>query len=621
MNRLLQSFVHTLQTNDEVEEKKMTAHSTSNLVASPPPMPVSDEQYEDLDLDSPAATAASDFFSIQNVQSPLARARAPFQSSRVPVSTSSLLSSHPTHPSPSHHNDHLTQDKHFSPTHKSCTNASEGFTSPRSAVYFSQNHYHKPLHAIPHQAPASADQLFSQPHKFCHDTAGAFGGPNSATDNSQHQYQENLHAILHAAPASADQLFSESQATTDDAAVPFGSPNSASNYSQYLHQEPLQAFNYEAPASADQLFSESQATSYDAAGPFGSPNAASNYSQHLHQEPLQAFKYEAPASADQLFSQSQKTSDDAAGAFGCSNSTSVYSKHQYQEPLQAINYEAPGSADQLFLESKTTSNDDAGAFGSPNSATNYSQHQYQEPLQSINHEAATADQLFSESQATSNDDVGVFGSSNSASDYSQQQYQEPSQTINRGVLAQTFSHDTEKRAIRNGLSSPAIKQSKPMQTSVSADQLGQNDYYGAPDSNVKEHDDYHDLSCQTRTTIRSFDNRSNHSPVSSSKVSQSPSGSQKRLQVENELRFSLDALSLVENSLPKSAVPRTRMQESTSSGFEVESHELMLQYKRTAERLENEKAELLDILAAQAEQFYVMQAYIEQLQEDKMSHG
>ncbi|ETV82853.1 hypothetical protein H257_04630 [Aphanomyces astaci] len=45
--------------------------------------------------------------------------------------------------------------------------------------------------------------------------------------------------------------------------------------------------------------------------------------------------------------------------------------------------------------------------------------------------------------------------------------------------------------------------------------------------------------------------------------------------------------------------------------------QLMLQYKHMAERLEHEKNELLDILTAQADQFYAMQAYIDQLVADK----
>ncbi|KDO22609.1 hypothetical protein SPRG_12589 [Saprolegnia parasitica CBS 223.65] len=43
-------------------------------------------------------------------------------------------------------------------------------------------------------------------------------------------------------------------------------------------------------------------------------------------------------------------------------------------------------------------------------------------------------------------------------------------------------------------------------------------------------------------------------------------------------------------------------------------YQLMTQYKAMAERLEKEKAELLQILTQQAEQFYAMQAYIEELQ-------
>ncbi|KAH9107318.1 hypothetical protein LEN26_008612 [Aphanomyces euteiches] len=45
--------------------------------------------------------------------------------------------------------------------------------------------------------------------------------------------------------------------------------------------------------------------------------------------------------------------------------------------------------------------------------------------------------------------------------------------------------------------------------------------------------------------------------------------------------------------------------------------QLMLQYKKMAERLEAEKNELLGILMAQADQFYAMQAYIDQLLEEK----
>ncbi|OQR81105.1 hypothetical protein THRCLA_11879 [Thraustotheca clavata] len=44
---------------------------------------------------------------------------------------------------------------------------------------------------------------------------------------------------------------------------------------------------------------------------------------------------------------------------------------------------------------------------------------------------------------------------------------------------------------------------------------------------------------------------------------------------------------------------------------------LVRQYKSMAERLEKEKSELLEILTQQAEQFYAMQAYIEQLQAER----
>ncbi|ETW10338.1 hypothetical protein H310_00662 [Aphanomyces invadans] len=63
------------------------------------------------------------------------------------------------------------------------------------------------------------------------------------------------------------------------------------------------------------------------------------------------------------------------------------------------------------------------------------------------------------------------------------------------------------------------------------------------------------------------------------------------------------------STTPHSLAPSTTSMDHTK--------QLMLQYKQMAERLETEKNELLDILAAQADQFYAMQAYIDQLVAEK----